>query len=38
MVSVGVVSKGTYIFLPKFKKMVPKMRAITVVKNILVAV
>uniref|UniRef100_A0A0A9HXR2 Uncharacterized protein n=1 Tax=Arundo donax TaxID=35708 RepID=A0A0A9HXR2_ARUDO len=37
-VLIEILSKGTYIFLPKFKKMVPNMRAITVVKNILVAV
>jgi hypothetical protein len=30
--------KGTYTFLPRFKKMVPKIRAITAVKKILVAV
>jgi hypothetical protein len=37
-ISIRIFSKGTYIFFPKFKKMVPKMRAMTVVKKILVAV
>jgi hypothetical protein len=31
-------NNGTYTFLPRFRKIVPKMRAITIVKNILVAV